>query len=273
MLPACACACDRECGFQRDGPALSAVWHQGRNQNNCLHLLFKTGPLFCFLLHYLVTFSLFRHIPCLFSDIVSNIPVCRHLWRTIHPSVGVLQLVASGQWGWPDRARGTLTHQASPFCPHLLLIVERVTSSAGKLQDLWFRHGHVLLTLSLTCNLAKSDTSLDLLHYRLVCYLTRTPKYYSHFMFMQLDKGCCVSSNVSIVHTDHNGMNKYCFMKCAYTCSNLLRKKELLLLNLKPRQPNLFYQKLLLLLCSLLFSLFPETLRILCLLLCLCSLG
>lgn len=55
---------------------------------------------------------------------------------------------------------------------------------------------------------------------------------------MQLDKGCCVSSNVSIVHTDHNGMNKYCFMKCAYTCSNLLRKKELLLLNLKPRQPN-----------------------------------
>lgn len=32
-------------------------------------------------------------------------------------------------------------------------------------------------------------------------------------MFMQLDKGCCVSSNVSIVHADYNGMNKYCFMK------------------------------------------------------------
>lgn len=65
-------------------------------------------------------------------------------------------------------------------------------------------------------------------------------------------------------------------MKCAYTFSNLLRKKELLLLNLKPRQPNLFYQKLLLLSLFVfpsLFSLFPETLRIHCLLLCLCSLG
>lgn len=75
-------------------------------------------------------------------------------------------------------------------------------------------------------------------------------------MFMQLDKGCCVSSNVSIVHADHNGMKKYCFMKCAYTCFNLLRKKELLLLNLKLRQPNLFYQKLLLLSLCVPFSVF-----------------
>lgn len=33
VLPVGASACDRECGFQRDGPTISTVWHQGKKKN------------------------------------------------------------------------------------------------------------------------------------------------------------------------------------------------------------------------------------------------
>lgn len=56
VLPAGAGACDRERGFQGDGPAISSVWHQGRNttqRNNELKLYF-------WLLIYLVSLLLAR---------------------------------------------------------------------------------------------------------------------------------------------------------------------------------------------------------------------
>lgn len=119
VLPAGSGACDRECCFQRDGPAISTVWHQGRNKR-CQIMSFYVCALTW---TRLLSFS--RHLLG-----------CRHSWRTTQPSAGVPCLDASGLSASLGQVLATVTLTVSPCCLPQPWTVAKVTFSAGKLENI-----------------------------------------------------------------------------------------------------------------------------------------
>lgn len=125
MLPVGAGACDRECSFQRDGPAIFTVWYQGKNHTpyTCIdigvHVLIMARhswrtctfmlcvlpvcPFSCCI--FCMNYSLFLIVLPLFSFPIAGI--CRE--QSCHPLVSRSTLWAGSAahptrpWGqWPS---------------------------------------------------------------------------------------------------------------------------------------------------------------------------
>lgn len=103
---------------------------------------------FCSSLPFFCSVIYLHTLPLYLSSFSLCPPYFRHLWRIILPSVGVPQHGVSGRCGSTDRALGTVTHRVSPCCPPQLLIVARVTSSAGTLLHLLAVYSHTILQIS-----------------------------------------------------------------------------------------------------------------------------